>query len=788
MKKHTGVTSLKDIIRIAVLGWALAGIPVQAGLVVSEGFGGSDGTGLDGRTPDGFNLPGRTWQRNGGASGRSDIQGATMNVRCMDGLAYPIASSGTYIKSPVMTLQVDLRVGTLNRMGVGVGFTASPGTANSTLAFIGLTVDQNGTLKEWNGVPGDPQTPIGQVAWAGSGGAAFTADSWHTLTYTVNLLTGMLSNISLSGSTADYTPLQVIVNAGLTDAATGYLAVAADSLTGVGNGNIDNLQLAAEPTPLPDVTLSVAGSPMAEAGGVAAIIATLSTPYTDAVTVNLAFSGTATVDSDYTRTGTSIVIPAGNLSNGVVLRAIPDTVYKRKDETIVVDIVSVIHATANLAQRLMATITEDDPVPPFPVTAGQRGTVTCLDYPAITYDIYLPAGYSAQGTPLPILYTFNPSGGGMVGDFRNVCSTLKIIVVGVTGVANGVGWDPICREMYAVTRDVRQRVVFDPTAEMASGVSGGGWASYYFSRFRPQHVAGVYAMGSWMGVLSPGSYSILDWVPCNMLVARSTGTTDTNAKAYLTADKNFLLSCGAPVTDWDFTGGHVVSPDAQKTSALTWILNTRTLAGTNDRATAETQAANWRGRIQAGTRQDVLREAVDTLASHPRSWFAYQAQAILDELMNDPKFLTQDVTDLGLGDMLNNFFYFTARGAALTGDMQTYQSAMRALTGISGVYGDRSGGYYALLSQFGFAPPVGNLSHDAQSLNLSFIKTTPGLSHTLETSLSLADGSWQKTACPTSETSTTWSASPAIVPEVKAAFYRIRSTPTPSTSPVDPGQ
>ena len=49
---------------------------------------------------------------------------------------------------------------------------------------------------------------------------------------------------------------------------------------------------------------------------------------------------------------------------------------------------------------------------------------------------------------------------------------------------------------------VRQRVVFDPTAEMAGGVSGGGWASYYFSRFRPQHVAGVYAMGSWMGVLT----------------------------------------------------------------------------------------------------------------------------------------------------------------------------------------------------------------------------------------------------------------------------------------------
>src|SRR5439155_11299247 len=59
----------------------------------------------------------------------------------------------------------------------------------------------------------------------------------------------------------------------------------------------------------PSVTLSLSGSPMAEAGGVATVTATLSAPSGQTVTVNLAFSGTATLTTDYTRSGTSIVIP-----------------------------------------------------------------------------------------------------------------------------------------------------------------------------------------------------------------------------------------------------------------------------------------------------------------------------------------------------------------------------------------------------------------------------------------------------------------------------------------------
>src|SRR5439155_2540853 len=49
----------------------------------------------------------------------------------------------------------------------------------------------------------------------------------------------------------------------------------------------------------PTVSLSLSGSPMAEAGGVATVTATLSGVSVHSVTVNLAFSGTATITNDY---------------------------------------------------------------------------------------------------------------------------------------------------------------------------------------------------------------------------------------------------------------------------------------------------------------------------------------------------------------------------------------------------------------------------------------------------------------------------------------------------------
>src|ERR1035437_3904354 len=54
---------------------------------------------------------------------------------------------------------------------------------------------------------------------------------------------------------------------------------------------------------------------------------------------------------------------------------------------------------------------------PFPLLAGQRGYVSCLERTmtnSVVYDVYLPPAYSTNGPALPIVYTFNPGGGGMV--------------------------------------------------------------------------------------------------------------------------------------------------------------------------------------------------------------------------------------------------------------------------------------------------------------------------------------------------------------------------------------
>ena len=406
--------------------------------------------------------------------------------------------------------------------------------------------------------------------------------------------------------------------------------------------------------------------------------------------------------------------------------------------------------------------------------------VTCLANPAIQYDVYLPSSYSVAQAPLPILFTCNPSGGGMVSNFQAVCANLQIITVGLISPKNLAEWDVLYRDFHAVARDIRQRVLFDPTAELVGGMSGGGVASYEFSRFRPQHVTGVYAMGSWLGSTT-GAHEIEEWVQYNLLVARSTGNTDSAAAYYLSADKSFLTSCGAVVTDFSFTGGHVVPPDSHKTEALTWLLDHRTLAGPTDRAEAFAQATDWWTRSKAGGRQAVLLEAAETLMSRPRSWHAYQAQLILDELLGSPSFRALEVTDLARGDFASNHFYFTARGAALNNDLQTYRGAMKALTGITGVYGNRSEGIASMLQLFGFLPPVLGISHDSGRLNLSLTKDTPGLSYSLETSPTLPGTNWVGKPGVAGETNTRWSAGFDLPPGVRTGFYRVRATAATAT-------
>ncbi len=123
-----------------------------------------------------------------------------------------------------------------------------------------------------------------------------------------------------------------------------------------GNGNDVVIQM--PPAVAPNVNLLLNPSSLAEDGGTLTVVATLSNVYNQDVTVNLALSGTAG-GADYSASGTSIVITAGNTSGSITLTGLDD-LTDEPNESIVVDVSSVVNGTENGVQQVTATITDDD--------------------------------------------------------------------------------------------------------------------------------------------------------------------------------------------------------------------------------------------------------------------------------------------------------------------------------------------------------------------------------------------------------------------------------------------
>jgi hypothetical protein len=156
---------------------------------------------------------------------------------------------------------------------------------------------------------------------------------------------------------------------------------------------------------VPWVTLGLSGNPVAEAGGVATVTATLSATSSQSVTVNLLFSGTAALTSDYTRSGTSIAIAAGSLTGTRTITAVQDTLDEN-DETVVVDIGTVINGLESGAQQVTATIADDDAPPTVTLAlagnpiaeAGGSATVTASLSTASAKPVTVDLAYSGAAT------------------------------------------------------------------------------------------------------------------------------------------------------------------------------------------------------------------------------------------------------------------------------------------------------------------------------------------------------------------------------------------------------
>lgn len=262
---------MKLFIFAAVFSLAALGSALQAQVIISDTFdGGLDGASIEGRIPT-INLPGAVWARatsqisfmttlSGGFG--NPLPGAFGNFQSGSGIS--IASSGAYVKPTQLTISADLSpkdlIGTADQFrGLALGFYSQTGAAQqfSQALFTGLVLDAAGSLSLVNdpfttGFNGPGTTASPAIAFVG----LWDPNAFHMLSYRVNTVTGRVSNISLGGSFADYTPLSVYTF--FTDAATNFAGMYTSSGFANGLGAVDNFTVA---VPEPGaMALGLAGS------------------------------------------------------------------------------------------------------------------------------------------------------------------------------------------------------------------------------------------------------------------------------------------------------------------------------------------------------------------------------------------------------------------------------------------------------------------------------------------------------------------------------------------------
>ncbi len=217
-----------------------------------------------------------------------------------------------------------------------------------TLSLSGSPLAESGGVATVTATLSNPSTQPVTVNLGLSGTATNTSDysaSGLSLVIPAGSLTGAMTVTGLNDATFE---------------GSESIVVDVTSVTGGMENGVQQVTATISDDDLPpSVTLSLTGSPLAENGGIATVRATLSNPSTLPVTVNLGLSGTATNTSDYSASGLSLVIPAGSLTEAMTLTGINDALLEG-DESVVVEVSTVINGTENGTQAVTATISDDD--------------------------------------------------------------------------------------------------------------------------------------------------------------------------------------------------------------------------------------------------------------------------------------------------------------------------------------------------------------------------------------------------------------------------------------------
>ncbi len=320
----------------------------------------------------------------------------------------------------------------------------------------------------------------------------------------------------------------------------------------------------------------------------------------------------------------------------------------------------------------------------YPVKPGEHKKVDSQYTPGRKYDIYLPASYDpANEEGYPVLYTYNPGGGGMVAAFQKIADKFNLIVVGNISSRNNGNAEEREADNYALFGDIRARVRIDPTLQFAGGFSGGALESYGVSRSYCQQLSGVFAAGGWL--YGEYQWNRDFWFPAGLLVARLTGREDKNTNAWVSSDLAHLKANKVEVRDISYGGGHAMPEDSVKEDAMKWLLEqARKRRDAKGLQKGKEFDAKCAALAAAGRDAQMFTLCAQAIATKPRQWEAFFAQRRLDVfLKNRARFDAACKPQLPSGYPKQALYYMTSLldGAACAGDVESFRSLVHCLQG-----------------------------------------------------------------------------------------------------------
>jgi len=181
----------------------------------------------------------------------------------------------------------------------------------------------------------------------------------------------------------------------------------------------------------PFVSISSKITSISENGGTASIYVSLAVPIDKDVKITLEITGTATNDVDYSLDKTSLLIPAGQLTDSIIITGIQDTL-KENPETVEFRIKSAVNAIPVENQTVVITISDEAALPP----ASTRLLIEDFNYNV--NDALTEHGWSVHsGSSNPILVTapglvFQGYVGSGIGNAAGVNNTGQDVNKGFT--------------------------------------------------------------------------------------------------------------------------------------------------------------------------------------------------------------------------------------------------------------------------------------------------------------------------------------------------------------------